>query len=73
MLKAVFFDIGGTIDTYRYTRQYRLDNIHLIRACFEQAGARVNLSDAQLVDSIASGAAAYLQWNLQSNIELRPA
>lgn len=73
MLKAVLFDIGGTIDTYRFTRQYRIDNIHLIRNCFERIDLRLDMSDEQLVDSIANGAAAYLRWNLQTNIELKPA
>jgi putative hydrolase of the HAD superfamily len=71
-LKAIFFDMGGTIETFQFTREYRIKKIHLIRECLEKAGIQPCVSDAQLADMITEGAAAYLRWNLESNIELKP-
>jgi putative hydrolase of the HAD superfamily len=73
MLKAVFFDMGGTIDTFRFTRQMRIDNASLIRDCLARVGLQTGLSDEQLADSITNGVSAYLRWNMVSNIELHPA
>ncbi len=70
--KAIFFDMGGTIETFQFTREYRIAKIHLIRQCLEKAGIQPCASDAQLVDMITEGAITYLRWNLESNIELKP-
>lgn len=72
-LKAVFFDIGGTIDTFCYTRELRIDNAGLVRNCLRQAGIDLPMDDAQIADSITGGAAAYVKWNMETNIELKPA
>ncbi|MEN6522514.1 MAG: HAD family hydrolase [Anaerolineaceae bacterium] len=72
-LKAIFFDMGGTIETFQFTREYRIAKIHLIRECLEKAGIQPCVSDAQLADMITKGAITYLRWNLESNIELKPA
>lgn len=72
MLKAVFFDIGGTIDTFRFTREHRISNVYLIRECLARTGITIPLSDEQLADSITNGASAYLRCNRVSNIELKP-
>ena len=69
-LQAIFFDMGGTIDTFRFTRQYRIENCHVIRECLLHAGIDLPVSDDQLADMITDGAAAYTKWNLVSNIEL---
>ncbi len=72
-IQAVFFDMGGTIDTFGFTREYRIQNAHLIKDCLASAAIPLSLSDEQLADSITSGAFEYLRWNMQSNIELSPA
>lgn len=69
-LKAVFFDVGGTIETFRYTQEYRLKNTPLFRECFQKAGIEFVVSDEQLYKIISTGTAAYHQWNRQSLIEL---
>jgi putative hydrolase of the HAD superfamily len=71
-LKAIFFDMGGTIETFQFTREYRIKKIHLIRECLEKAGIQPSVSDTQLADKITEGAMTYLRWNLESNIELKP-
>jgi putative hydrolase of the HAD superfamily len=73
VIKAVFFDMGGTIDTYRFTRQYRIANMFLIRGCLARAGITLEQSDEQLTDAIARGVSAYLRWNRTYNLELKPA
>lgn len=73
MLKAVFFDMGGTLDTFRFTRELRIANAPLIRACLARGGIQADLSDEQLADAITQGVTAYLRWNMVSNLELSPA
>lgn len=72
-LQAVFFDMGGTLDTYRQTRDFRITNAHLIRECLNRGGFNLPWTDEQLVDAISSGMAAYYEWNFDSKIELPPA
>ncbi len=69
-LQAIFFDMGGTIDTFRFTRQYRIEHCHVIRDCLLRAGISLPVTDEQLTDMITSGAATYNRWNMQTNIEL---
>lgn len=71
-LRAVFFDMGGTIDSFRFTREQRIANMHLIRECLSRVGLDPSLTDEQLADCITNGVSAYLQWNMESNIELKP-
>ncbi|MRS04832.1 HAD family hydrolase, partial [bacterium] len=73
MLKAVFFDMGGTIDFYRQTREFRQSQAYLIRDCLKRGGIGLPWSDEQLVDALGSGIACYYEWNSDSNIELSPA
>jgi putative hydrolase of the HAD superfamily len=72
-IQMIFFDMGGTIDTFRFSREYRIANVHLIRECLERAGITLTQSDEKLADLITKGAVAYSCWNLESNIELAPA
>lgn len=69
-IQAIFFDMGGTIDTFRFTRQYRVDNSHVIRECLLEKGIELPVDDEQLADIITSGTAAYTKWNMVSNVEL---
>lgn len=71
-LKAVFFDMGGTIDTYYYTRESRINNVHFIRECLAKAGITFDLNDEELADAISHGVATYHKWNRESMIELTP-
>jgi putative hydrolase of the HAD superfamily len=71
-LKAVFFDMGGTIDTYHYTRELRIKNVHYLRECLQEADIQFNISDEELADAISRGMNAYHKWNRESLIELTP-
>jgi putative hydrolase of the HAD superfamily len=73
VLKTIFFDMGGTIDTFRYTREYRVKNVPILRECLNRSGITLSATDEQLTDMIAQGAAGYLKWNMVTNIELKPA
>ncbi len=72
-IQAVFFDMGGTIDTFGFTREFRIQNAHHIKDCLARVSISLTLSDEQLADSITKGASDYLCWNMTSNIELKPA
>ncbi len=71
-LQAILFDMGGTLDTYHYTREHRLTNIPLIRECLSKVGVSLSADDERLVDMITTGAGKYLSWNRESNVELKP-
>ncbi len=73
VIKAVFFDMGGTIDTYRFTRQHRIAHMFLIRDCLSKVGITLEQSDEQLADAIVLGVRSYLRWNRTYNLELKPA
>ena len=72
-LNTVFFDMGGTIDTFGYTREYRIGNVHLIKDCLAKVSIVLDWTDEQLADAITKGASDYLRWNMTSNIELSSA
>ena len=73
MLKAVFFDMGGTIDTFRYTREQRIMAVSAVRECLSRTGIITSCSDTCLADMITAGTSEYLRWNMVSNVELKPA
>lgn len=69
-LQAVFFDMGGTLETFRFTPELRLENTRYFRDCLEKAGIFLDLDDEQLCFKITAGIASYQMWNRQSLIEL---
>jgi len=73
MLKAIFFDMGGTLDTFYYTPEYRISKMPLVRKTLAKTGIHKELSDLELANAITQGASAYLRWNMQTNKELKPA
>ena len=72
-IQAVFFDMGGTIETFRSTREIRLEGTRLIQQKLDQAGIDLCLTNEQLCDVITSGLERYKRWCLQSLEELPPA
>ncbi len=72
-IQAVFFDMGGTIETFRSTRETRLEATTLIQQKLEQAGIELGLPNEQLCDLISRGLDRYKRWCLQSLEELPPA
>lgn len=71
-LKAVFFDMGGTIQNFWTNREIKLSSIASFRVCFSKAGMEFKLTDEELVDLISTGMKAYHKWNRESKVELKP-
>ena len=44
-IRAVFFDMGGTIQTFGYTRELRLEATPGIEAILQSAGIHLGLSN----------------------------
>jgi HAD superfamily hydrolase (TIGR01549 family)/HAD superfamily hydrolase (TIGR01509 family) len=71
-IQAVFFDMGGTIETFGYTHALRLDTTDVIRRRLLDAGIDLQLGTAQLYNVISSGLHNYKQWSIQNMEELPP-
>lgn len=69
-IQAVFFDMGGTIETFWHTRELRLEATPGIQQKLHFAGIDLHLSDEQLYDVISKGLGCYHRWRLQSLEEL---
>ena len=69
-IQAVFFDMGGTIDTYGYTRELRLTRTPEIQQRLLAAGIDLGLDNEQLYEVISAGLARYHVWSLESLEEL---
>jgi len=69
-IQAVIFDMGGTIETFGYTRDLRLEATAVIQQRLVHAGIDLHLSNEQLFDVISSGLERYKHWSLQSMEEL---
>ena len=71
-IQAVFFDMGGTIDTYGYTRELRLERTPGIQERLLAAGIDLGLSNEELYEVISAGLARYHARSLESLEELSP-
>jgi len=71
-IQAVFFDMGGTIETFYYTREMRLDATAVIQQHLIQAGIGLPLTIEQLYETIVSGLENYKRWSIQCMEELPP-
>jgi putative hydrolase of the HAD superfamily len=69
-IQAVFFDMGGTIETYWYDRELRLKATPAVQERLLSAGIDLGLSTEQLYQVIASGLDTYKAWKDRSLIEL---
>lgn len=72
-IQAVFFDMGGTIETFGFTRALRLEATKVIRQQLSEAGIDLPGTDEQLLDLITDGLSRYKKWSIQSLEELPPA
>ncbi len=71
-IKAVFFDMGGTIDTNWYSPDMRLDATTELQRLLVSHGLNFHLTDKQLYELITTGLARYHRWRLASMEELSP-
>ncbi len=69
-VQAVLFDMGGTIETFNYTREFRLNAIPGLKERMASAGIVLPLTDEQLFEVVSSGLSRYHKWRLQSLQEL---
>ncbi len=72
-IQAVFFDMGGTIDTYGYTRELRLKRTPGIQKHLLAVGIDLGLSNKELYEVVSAGLARYHSWSLESQKELASA
>jgi putative hydrolase of the HAD superfamily len=72
-LKAVFFDMGGTLERFWYTPEDRLQATPGMRKLLASAGIDLDLNDAELCDVISTGERRYHDWSIDTNEELAPA
>lgn len=71
-LQAVFFDMGGTIEVFGYTRELRLAAVREIQQVLARAGIELSLEVEALLELISAGLAHYKQWSLVTMEELPP-
>ena len=69
-VKTVFFDMGGTIDTFWYTPEMRLQQTAGLQHLLRFHGIDLHLSDEQLYKLVTDGLARYHQWRLGTLEEL---
>ena len=72
-IQAVFFDMGGTIDTYGYTHELRLERTPGIQERLLTVGIDLGLSNEELYKVVSAGLARYHSWSLENLEELAPA
>jgi putative hydrolase of the HAD superfamily len=71
-IRAVFFDMGGTIQTFSYTRELRLDATPALQERILSAGINLHLGNEELYKLISEGLARYHEWSIGSMQELPP-
>jgi putative hydrolase of the HAD superfamily len=69
-VQAVFFDMGGTIETFGYTRELRLAATPAIQQRLLEAGIDLHLENEELYETISSGLERYKRWSVECMDEL---
>jgi len=72
-IKAVFFDMGGTIETFRFDREMGLKATPVLNNLLITRGINLNFGNSELYELISSGLDKYKKWAIDSLIELPPA
>ena len=70
VLQTMFFDVGGTLETYSCTREFRIKNTVILRNFMAENGIDLPVDDEQLYEMISGGVSAYRKWSIESMIEL---
>jgi putative hydrolase of the HAD superfamily len=71
-IRAVFFDMGGTIERFWYTPEDRLRAIPGLNKLFLSVGVELGLSQEKLYELISSGYRRYHKWSIDTMEELPP-
>ncbi len=69
-IRSVFFDMGGTIETFSFTRESRLQATPEISRRLQSVGVELNLNNEHLFEVVSQGLESYHQWSLKSLEEL---
>lgn len=69
-LQTMFFDVGGTLETYSCTRELRIANTGIINNLLKEHGMALSITNEELYEIISSGINAYRKWSIVSMIEL---
>ena len=69
-IRAVFFDMGGTIQTFGYTRELRLAATAGLQEQLLSAGIDLHLDNQGLYQLVSDGLERYHRWSIQSMEEL---
>ncbi len=69
-IRAVVFDLGGTLEEIYYDDEVRLNAARGIHALLQQQGLDPGLSVAALHAMIEAGLAAYQRWRQETELEL---
>jgi putative hydrolase of the HAD superfamily len=64
-IQTVFFDMGGTIETFWYTRELRLKATPGLRLLLNEAGINLPLDDEKLLDLVSAGLKRYHELCIQ--------
>lgn len=68
-LRAVLFDMGGTIETFGFTREMRIEASAGIRKLLLDADIDLKISDEELMEVVSDGLKKYHDYCLESLIE----
>ena len=71
-IKTVFLDMGGTIDTFWFSPEMRLQATTGLQHLLSSTGINLHLTNEQLYELVTSGLDHYHQWRLQTLEELPP-
>jgi putative hydrolase of the HAD superfamily len=71
-IQAVFFDMGGTIETYRHDSQMRVANAPAIRKVLVRNHIDLALDDTRLAAFVSKGFSDYKRWSVTGMVELPP-
>lgn len=72
-IQAVFFDMGGTIETFRSDRELRLKATPALFELLLSKGINLDLETNALFTLVNSGLDKYHKWSIASLVELSPA
>jgi len=65
-IQAVFFDMGGTIETYSFTRQLRVEATPGIQQRLLSAGIELHLDNEELFELVSTGLKSYHNWCVEN-------
>jgi HAD superfamily hydrolase (TIGR01549 family)/HAD superfamily hydrolase (TIGR01509 family) len=69
-IRAVFFDMGGTIERFWYTQEFRLQATPGIKQLLLTARIDLGLDDQQLYGVVSTGYERYRRWTMETMDEL---